>query len=293
MPLTHLLVALAVAFVWGTNFVVIKHGLADFPPFLFAALRFVFSCLPWVLFIGKPPVSWGKLAAFGLFQGAGQFGLLYYAMRADISAGLASLVVQSQVFFTIGAAVLWLGERIRMLQAGALGLAAAGVGIIAWRSAADSTAAVTLFGVMLTLGAGLSWAASNLVARSAGRVNMLGFVVWSSLFAILPLVGFSVWLDPPSSQVDSLAHAGPGAWCAVLWQALGNTLFGYGCWNWLLAHHPSWKVVPVALLVPIFGIGASWLLLDESLPPWKLAAACLIVASLAVNTFASIREQHR
>src|SRR3546814_5045203 len=101
MPLSHLLLALTVVFIWGTNFVVIKWGLAEFPAFLFATLRFLLSALPWVFVFRRPAVPWSAMACAGLLLGVGQFGLLYWAMRQDISPGLASLVVQSQVFFTI------------------------------------------------------------------------------------------------------------------------------------------------------------------------------------------------
>ena len=81
MPLSHLLLGLSVVVVWGTNFVVIKWGLGDFPPFLFAALRFIFSALPWVFFVRRPAVSWKRLAAAGIFTGVGQFDLLFWAMQ--------------------------------------------------------------------------------------------------------------------------------------------------------------------------------------------------------------------
>ena len=70
---------------------------------------------------------------------------------------------------------------------------------------------------------------------------------------------------------------------AVLWQSAGNTLFGYGAWAWLLARYPAATVSPMALLVPVFGMGGAALMLDESLPPWKLAAAALVMAGLALN----------
>src|SRR6185503_13361628 len=98
----ELLLALTVVFIWGTNFVVIKIGLGAFPPLLFATLRFAFAALPWIFFIRRPAVAWRYLIAFGLFLGVGQFGLLFIAMRADITPGLASLVMQVQVFFTVG-----------------------------------------------------------------------------------------------------------------------------------------------------------------------------------------------
>src|ERR1700761_1711096 len=154
MPLTHLLLALAVVAIWGTNFVVIHLGLQTFAPYTFAALRYTFSFLPFIFFVPRPAMRWGKLAAFGVLIGVGQFGLLFWAMRADISPGLASLVIQSQVFFTIALAAALHRERLRPLQWPAFALAVGGLGIVA--SHVSTGAGVTMFGVVLVIGAALS-----------------------------------------------------------------------------------------------------------------------------------------
>lgn len=284
MPLPHLLLALAVVFVWGTNFVVIKWGLAELPPFLFATLRFALSALPLVFFVKRPAVDWGKLAAFGVLLGAGQFGLLFHAMRADISPGLASLVVQVQVFFTIGIAMVFGGERPRAVQGLALALAVAGMALIA---AHTDSGYLSFTGLALVICAAACWALANTVARSAGKVDMLGFMVWSSLFATPALGALSLVLEEPQQIAAAVQAASAGAWAAVAWQAFGNTLFGYGAWNWLLARHPAATVAPAALLVPVFGLGASALLIGETLPGWKLGATALVIAGLALNTLAS------
>ena len=279
LPPRHLLLALAVVAVWGTNFVVIKWTLGSLPPLLLGALRFALAFAPAALFVRRPAVAWRVLAAYGVLIGAGQFGLLFIAMRADITPGLASLVVQTQVFFTIGLAMALAGERVRGFQVVALVLAAAGLAVIATHTDASTTP----LGLVLVLLAALSWAAGNLVSKRAGRVDMLGFMVWSSLFAVPPLALLSLWLEGPQAIAQGLAGAGPGVWAAVLWQSIGNTLFGYGAWAWLLARHPAATVTPMALLVPLFGIGASALLLAEALPGWKLASAALVLAGLALN----------
>lgn len=278
MSYSHLLLALSVVFVWGTNFVVIRWGLDGLPPFLFATLRFTLSALPWLMFIRRPAVPWRKLAAFGVLLGVGQFALLFLAMRADISPGLASLVIQVQVFFTIGISLLTLGERIRGFQLVGLLLALAGLAVIA----AHLDATLTAKGLALILAAAFFWACANMVAKSVGRIDMLGFMVWTSLFAVPPLFALSYWLEGPTLMAASVLQAGAGVWACVLWQALGNTLFGYGVWNWLLARHPAATVTPLALLVPVFGMAASALSLGESLPAWKLAAAGLVLCGLAV-----------
>jgi O-acetylserine/cysteine efflux transporter len=289
MPPSHLLLALAVVLVWGTNFVVIRWGLDELPPFLFAALRFTFSALPFAFFVPRPPVAWRTLAAFGALIGVGQFGLLFWAMRADIGAGLASLVVQSQVFFTIGFALWRDGERLGPLQVAALALAVAGIATIA----AHLDAQVTAFGLGLTLAAAFSWGCANVVARSAGRVDVLGFMVWSSVFGALPLAALSLAVEGPAAIASSLRQAGTTAWAAVGWQAIGNTLFGYGAWNWLLARHPAATVAPVALLVPVFAMSAAALALGETMPGWKLLATGLVLGGLALNTVASRRNGAR
>lgn len=289
MPLRHLLLALAVVAVWGTNFVVIRWGLAELPPFAFAALRFALSSLPFLPFVARPATPWRTLASFGLLLGVGQFGLLYLAMRSDISPGLASLVIQTQVFFTIGLAMLLRGEGLRPLQGLGFALAVAGMGLIGLHiTGAAGTAGVSALGLMLVLGAALSWAVANLVARSAGKVDPIGFMVWSSLMAVLPLTGISLATEGgPIHLLQQLGAASAVAWAAVGWQAVGNTLFGYGGWNWLLARHPAATVAPTALLVPVFGMLSSSALLGEALPPWKLGAAALVLGGLALNLLAT------
>ena len=278
-PPWHAALALAVVAVWGTNFVVIKIALGTVPPLLLAVLRFAFAVLPAVLFIRRPAVPWRQLAAYGVLIGVGQFGLLYLAIDGRISPGLASLVVQTQVFFTIGLAIVLAGERVRAYQWLALALAAGGIAIIAWHTGGDTTAA----GLVLVIAAALAWAGGNMVARASGRVDMLGYVVWSSAFAVPPLLALSLWFEGPARIGQALADADAAVWAAVLWQSLGNTLFGYAAWGWLLARHPAATVAPMALGVPVFGMLASALWLQESLPGWKLGAAALVLAGLALN----------
>lgn len=281
LSLRHALLALAVMAVWGSNFVVIRVGLDHLPPLLFAALRFSFAFLPAALFLKKPDVPWRNLAAYGVLIGAGQFGLLFLAMKGSISPGLASLVVQTQAFFTIGLAMRLTGEKVRTFQYAALALAAAGIGVIIWRT--DGSA--TPLGLALVLGAALCWAGGNLVARQTPGVNMLNYVVWASLFSVPPLVLLALIFEGWPAIAAGLQKADAVTWAAVAWQSVGNTMFGYAVWGWLLGRYPTATVAPMSLLVPVFGMAASAVVLHEALPGWKLAAAGLVMAGLALNTF--------
>jgi O-acetylserine/cysteine efflux transporter len=285
---THLtwrdaLLAIAIVFVWGTNFVVIRVALDALPPLFLASMRFVLVVVPAVFFLRRPNVSWANLVIYGLCIGMLQFGALFIAMNGRISPGLASLVVQMQVFFTVGLAMLRTGEKLKAHQFLAFVLALAGMGVIA----AHSGEGTTLAGLSLVLVAALGWAMGNQAGREAAReglrVNMLAYVVWAAMFAIPPLLGLSLWLEGPAAIASGIARATPITWASVIWQSVGNTMFGYSCWGWLLSRYPAATVSPLSLLVPVFGFASSALLLGEPLPLWKIAATILIMAGLAVN----------
>ena len=279
LPRLHLLLAIAVMAVWGTNFVVIKLALTHLPPLWLATLRFACAFLPAAFFLKRPAVPVSNLAAYGILIGAGQFGLLFLAMKCSITPGLASLVVQIQVFFTIALSMRLTGERVRGFQWAALGLATSGLAVILTHS--DGSA--TPLGLILVVMAAFCWSSGNMVSRTAGKVDMLAYVVWASIFAVPPLLILALLFEGAPAFMAGVHAATATTWAAVVWQAVGNTMFGYGIWGWLLARHPAATVAPMALLVPIFGMGASALFLGEPLQSWKLLAAALVMGGLALS----------
>jgi O-acetylserine/cysteine efflux transporter len=275
----HLALTLAVVAVWGTNFVVIKWGLDEFQPFTFAALRYFFCAIPFVFFMKRPPVPWRWLAAYGVFLG-GQFAFLFYAIRGEISPGLASLVVQTQVFFTIGLSVWLFREKVSAIAAAGTLLAALGLGVIAL----NLDATVTLKGIALVVCAAFCWACANIVVKQAARAgvkfDMLSFVAWSSLFAVPPLVAMALAFEGWTPALQAMREASLVGWAAVAWQVVGNTLFGYVAWSWLLTRYDAAVITPFALLIPVFGMGASAVMLGEPLPAWKFIAGAMVLGGI-------------
>jgi O-acetylserine/cysteine efflux transporter len=71
----------------------------------------------------------------------------------------------------------------------------------------------------------------------------------------------------------------------VLALAYGGTVFGYGVWARLLAHHSAATVTPFALLVPVVGMVAASIVFGEPLRPIELFGGVLVMAGLALNVF--------
>jgi O-acetylserine/cysteine efflux transporter len=282
LKLHHQILALLVALIWGTNFVFIRYGLDELEPFTFAALRFLLVAFPLILFFPRPKATWLSLASYGFFIGFGQFGLLYWAMQKSITPGLAALIIQMQVFFTVLLAVLLANETIKLQQGVALLLSFIGLALIIVYTDGQTT----YLGVAVVLVAAASWACGNMIVKSAGEVDILAFLVWSSLFAVPPLVLLAWYFNGADGIAQNVSQASWKAWLVVLWQSVGNTLIGYGLWNMLLHRYSAATVTPWALMVPVFGMSASAVLLSEPMPWWKLLAMALIVSGLTLNVLA-------
>lgn len=289
----QILTALIVVVLWGLNFVVIKVGLQGVPPLLLAALRFALVAFPAVLFIPRPPVAWRWLLAYGLTISFAQFALLFSALALGMPSGLASLVLQSQAFFTLALSVLCLGERIRAQQLVGLGVAVVGLVLIGEGSLhADSAGghAVPLIGLLLTLGAAAAWGTGNIITKRIGPVPVLGLVVWGGLVPIGPFLGLSLLLEGPDAITHSLANFSGTSLAAVAYLAGAATLIGYSLWGKLLGELPTARVAPLTLLVPVIGLSAGWVALGEALRPVQIAGAGVVMAGLVLNMWPARRR---
>lgn len=281
MTPTDILLALGVVSIWGFNFVIIKIGLRDLPPILFTALRFAFAALPLVLFIKRPDAPWRLVLAYGLFQFALQFTLLFCGIALGLPAGLASLVIQLQAFFTIGMAVLMLGERPQLVQlAGAL-VALCGMGLVAVHLEGQAT----LLGFVLVVLGAVCWGFANIVTKKMGKVDVLSLVVWGSLLSAPPLFLASFAIEGAAAWQLAYERFTWKSLGTVLFQSYPNTLLCFAIWSMLMRRYAAATIAPFALLVPVAGMASAALVLGEPLQWWKLAAGMLVLGGLALNQF--------
>lgn len=280
MPFRDIALALLVVLIWGINFVAIKWGVDEISPFLLTALRYLGCAVPAVFFLRRPKVSWGLLLAYGLSVGVLQFGLLFTAVRLGMPAGLASLVMQIQVFFTLALAAMFLGERPTPLQLGGAALALLGLGAIA----SEHLGGAILGPLLMTVLAALFWGISNIVTKAAGKIDMLAFVVWGSLIPPLPMLALSLIFDGPGALL-ALPSMSLQALGSVLFIGYGSTLVGYGLWAVLLGRYPASLVAPFSLLVPVVGFAAAYVFLGETVTAPELLGSALIFFGLILNVF--------
>lgn len=278
---------LAVVTLWGFSFVPIKVGLREVPPFALAAMRFFFAAVPLVFFVRRPRMPVSNVVAYGLAIGFFQFGLLFLGMQLGMPAGLSSIVIQVQAFFTIGLGVAFLGDRLHVENvAGAL-IAALGIAVLAIYKIQGGLTS-TFIGLVAVVVAAFAWAIGNIIAKRAATLHgadMLALVVWSSLVPPLPLAALSFVSEGGMAMVHAVATASALAWGCAIFMAYVATLFGFASWARLLHRYPTALVSPFALLIPISGLACGALFLGESLALMQAIGVALVLAGLVVNVY--------
>ncbi|MNB75323.1 putative amino-acid metabolite efflux pump [compost metagenome] len=281
------LLALLVVVVWGLNFVVIKVGLHNMPPLMLAGLRFLLVAFPALFFVARPKIPFHLLLGYGLTISFGQFAFLFSAINFGMPAGLASLVLQAQAFFTIILGAVVFGESLQGKQL--VGITLAVFGVLVLVQASLNGQHVALLGFMLTLAAAFSWACGNIfnkkIMQLESRPPVMSLVVWSALIPIVPFMAASWLLDGPSVMWQSLVAIDLTTILSLVYLAFVATIVGYGIWGSLLGRYETWRVAPLSLLVPVVGIASAALLLDETLGALQLFGALLVMAGLYINVF--------
>ncbi|WP_407049447.1 EamA family transporter [Methyloraptor flagellatus] len=275
------ILAVVIAAVWGLSFVAVKLGGEGMPPLLASAGRFFLAAVPAVFFVPRPKTPFRTLFGYGFAIGVVQFGFLFVAIRQGMPAGLASVVIQIQVAFTMLLAGLFLGERPTRLQYIGCGVAIAGIVVLAFARGGH----VPLVPFLMTVLAAVGWAFGNLVTKRAGRIEMIPFVIWSSLIPPIPLIALSLLLDGPQAFADALTHTSMGTVIAIASLGWIATDFGFGMSAVLLSRYPAAMVSPFALLVPVFGISGGMIFLGERFGPGVFVGCAIVLAGVAINVF--------
>lgn len=295
MKRRDLILALLVVIVWGANFTVIKLGLTGLPPMLLVALRYTFAAVPAIFFVKRPDIGWKYIIAYGMAVGVGQFSCLFYAMNIGMPAGTSSVILQSQVFFTLIFAAVLLKEHLRIFHALGVIISAIGLFFISGNIGSGQMSSLPLGALFLTLLAAAFWGISNIIVRFASKqaaaqgktIDMFGLVVWSSLVPPLPLFIFALILDSPETLLNILLGLSGQSIFAILYLSFLATLFGFGLWSFLLSKYPAGKVAPLSLLVPITGLITARAVLGEQLMPIQWLGCGIIILGLITSNFGS------
>ena len=298
----HIALAVLVAFIWGVNFTFIAWALESFPPLMLTALRFFFTAVPLVLFL-KPPKFNRTLFIYAIGTFVMQYAFVFTAMHLGASAGLTALLLQVQIFITVLLAYVILAEAVNPMQIMGMIVGVLGLGVIALNLGGD----MPLIGFICILIAAIGWSFGNIASKQASMqqstsnistaspvnsnnkasnktsaLSALALVVWGGLIACIILTLSSLLFENEAWQLATFTQASFKSWLSLGFIVYISTLIGFGLWAHLLAQNTASKVMPFALLVPVFGMVTSVLLLGEVVTWWKMLAMLFILSGLVL-----------
>lgn len=295
MKIRDLILAVIVIIIWGVNFTVIKLGLSEIPPILLVALRYIFASLPAIAFVKRPETSWKYIIAYGMTVGVGQFSCLFCAVKIGMPAGVSSVILQAQAFFTIIFAAIIFKESIKINQFIGLSVSVMGLFLISGNKI-NGIPMVPIGALLLTLLAAFFWGISNIIAMQASkeatskgkRLNMLSLVVWSSIVPPLPMLLVTLILDKPKTVWYALSNLNALSVFSILYLALISTVIAYGIWGTLIAKYPAGKVAPLSILVPVIGLITAQIVLKEYLSIVQWVGGVIIILGLLISNFGGV-----
>lgn len=280
--------ALCIVVIWGAAFVAMKFGLRSFTAFQLGAARYFFSSVPLMFFLPRPALPFKFIVVYGLVTGVGQFGLLFIALHVGMTAGLASVLMQTQVFFTALVSLFVLHERLQKQQI--MGLVLAGFAIACFvlhfvDGLGSALHNVSFLGFILCLGGASMWGVSNVLTRLAQKANpnfnALHFIVWASCIPVLPFLLLSYVFDEPATRT-AWQHASWLSWLSAMYMGLLATSFAFTQWTGLLKRHSANRVAPFSLGVPVVGLASGIAILGEQVSRWQWAGIAFVVAALVL-----------
>ena len=295
----HIALAVLVTFIWGVNFTFIAWALESFPPLMLTALRFFFTAVPLVLFL-KPPKFNRTLFIYAIGTFVMQYAFVFTAMHLGASAGLTALLLQVQIFITVLLAYVMLGEAVSRMQIIGMLVGVLGLGVIALNLGGD----MPLVGFICILIAAIGWSFGNIASKQASTQQSIGnvsttspansnkasnkisalsalsLVVWGGLIACVVLTLSSLLFENEAWTLATFTQASFKSWLSLGFIVYVSTLIGFGLWAHLLSQNIASKVMPFALLVPVFGMATSVLFTGEVVTWWKLLAMVLILSGL-------------
>ncbi|MCY4032132.1 MAG: EamA family transporter [Hyphomicrobiales bacterium] len=270
----HIFYAVLISAIWGTNFLITKVGLQELPPIFFTCLRYSAIVFPLIFFIKRDGLPWDLILKIGISLGTLTFTLAFIGIKLGVPAGLTSLLMQTQVIFTLILSAFILRDVPGVAQQIGVTISAAGVGLLVW----SYSQSPTFTGLMFVLAGALCSGVTKILMKQGGQYDTFRLMIWMSLVPPVPLFLLSMIFE--SGQFEALQHVTYRGVGAILFNSFVSTVLGFGLMGYLVKIYSPNMVAPYAFLVPVFGLAGGFLFLDETLDIASSAAVVIIMGGL-------------
>lgn len=277
MKLRDVALAILVMMVWGFNFVAGKWGLSEVPPLLLMSMRFALVAALLLPFARMPRRQMRGILVLSVTLGTLHFGLMFGGL-ARLDAGVASIVVQTQVPFAAIISAVYYRDFFGWRRTLGLVTAVAGVVVLA----GTPSIGADFIPAAMVVGAALFWAIANVQIKELGAIDGFALNGYLALFCAPQLLASSLIFE--HGQLAALRESDIWLVMSLIYMAVIVTILGFMTWYRLLHRYAINQIVPFMLLVPIFAVVFGIVFLDEALDWRVIVGGSLIVGGVGVIT---------
>lgn len=275
MKPADLAIALLVILVWGMNFVVVKVGLDQLPPFLFMVLRFAVVAAILAPFVRFPTGRVMPMIGYALMLGAVHFGFMFSAIQ-HVDASTVALLSQMNTPFGVIAAAFVFKDYPGWRRILGILVAFLGCAVIA----GEPRFAGGFWPLIMVVLGTAAWGIANVQAKLLGDIDPFSLNGWMAVFALPPLLALTLAFE--RDQFATIAAMDLTGWGAVFYQSVMVVIFGYGLWYTLLKKYPISRVIPMTLLLPVVGVAGGMVFLDEPLTPYMIVGGVFVIVGVSI-----------
>lgn len=266
---------LLVILAWAGNAVVIKFITLELPPFTGLALRLALASiifLPFLRWTGKD--NFIRLVQIMLFMSVLHWGSLIWAIN-QLEASMASIMLQTQVIFTVLIGRFVFAEKFGWRTASGIGIGIIGVIILVGLPQNPPPLAGVLGMVFSMLTVAISYA----FMKGLKGVSPTNYIAHMHIIALLPGIALAFIFEKPTAI----------EWGAINYTILIPTMIyqvfivsaAHMLWQRLMTRNAMSGLPNLTLLLPVLGVIFSIIMLGETLTPSMMMGG--IITTLGVG----------
>jgi drug/metabolite transporter (DMT)-like permease len=280
--------------VWGSTYLAIRVVIETMPPMLSAGVRFLVAAgIVGMILIGRSGLKVLRVelhqaaaaALVGILLLVGGNGGVVLGERT-VASGIAALLVAMVPLWVVVLRALT-GDRPRSRTVLGVLVGFAGLTILVVPSGDAGT--TTVGGILLIIGASLSWSIGSLLAgRAAMPANPFATTFYEMLAggSVLVLIGLAA---SEAKDVD-LGTISGRSWLALAYLVVMGSVVAFSAYVWLLHNAPISLVATYAYVNPVIAVLLGALILNEPITAAVVAGGAVIV--LGVVLVVSKERQH-
>ena len=249
------------------------------PPFAILSVRFLLATILLIPFFPKPPIPIKNIIVIALVFGVGHLGTMFWSLHLGLDSAVGIVVDQLGIPISLILAFFIFHEKPTIF--GILGIILAMFGTYILADTPNINAHPLAFWLMVITS--FFWAYYCILLKKFQSPSPLGLIAWLSLFSFIMNLILSLIFE--NNQLNSLKSASFSQITSLFYTVIFGLIIAHSIWGYLMKTEAMNKIIPMVLLVPIFGIFGGAICLNEPITKAMIFGSMIMLLGVGITFF--------